>query len=159
MYRPVSNLISVSKVIELIVNKKVLNYFESNNLFPNSQHGFRQKRSTFSAVAAMHEEWVENREKRKHQALAFLDLSAAFDTLSKDVFCKKLEVYGFDNNSVNWFRSYLSERIQYVMIGSEISSPITLDLGSPQGAIMSPTIFLILVADIEQWAEELTCCN
>ena len=159
MYRPVSNLISVSKVIELIVNKKVLNFFESNNLFPNSQHGFRQKRSTFSAVAAMHEQWIENRENRKHQALAFLDLSAAFDTLSKEVFCKKLEVYGFDNNSVNWFRSYLSERTQYVMIGSEISNPITLDLGSPQGAIMSPTIFLILVADIEQWAEGAKLCG
>ena len=72
---------------------------------------------------------------------------------------KKLEVYGFDNNSVNWFRSYLSERTQYVMIGSEISSPITLDLGSPQGAIMSPTIFLILVADIEQWAEGAKLCG
>ena len=45
------------------------------------------------------------------------------------------------------------------MIGSEISSPITLDLGSPQGAIMSPTIFLILVADIEQWAEGAKLCG
>ena len=56
-YRPVSNLKSVSKVIELIVNKQVLN---SNNLLPESQHGFRGKRSTFSAVATMHELWIKN---------------------------------------------------------------------------------------------------
>ena len=96
-YRPVSNLKSASKVIELIVNKQVLNFFETNGLFPGSQHGFRGKRSTFSAVATMHEIWLKNHEKKEHQAISFLDLSAAFDTLSKDIFCQKLEVYGFND--------------------------------------------------------------
>ena len=41
MYRPVSNPLSVSKIIELIVNKQVLNYLETNKLLPHSQHGFR----------------------------------------------------------------------------------------------------------------------
>ena len=39
MYRPVSNLKSVSKVVELLVNKQLLNFFETNKLFPDSQHG------------------------------------------------------------------------------------------------------------------------
>ena len=113
-YRPVSNLKSVTKVIEKIVNKRLLNFFEGNNLFPNSQHGFRTMRSTFSAVSTMHEKWLKNKEDKEHQAVAFLDLSAAFDTLSKDIVCKKLKCYGFDNNSVNWFKSYLTERSQRV---------------------------------------------
>ena len=77
MYRPVSLLKATSKVIELIANKKVLNYFEANGLFPNSQHGFRAKRSTFTAVITMHEQWILNKEKKYQQAVAFLDLSAA----------------------------------------------------------------------------------
>ena len=158
-YRPVSNLKSVSKVIEVIVNKKVLEYFESNHLFPDSQHGFRSSRSTFSAVASMHEQWIKNREGKKHQAMAFLDLSAAFDTLSKDIFCKKLEVYGFDKTSVKWFNSYLSERSQRVMIGSSISAPVSLNVGCPQGAILSPTCFLILISDIEEWANHAQLCG
>ena len=158
-YRPVSNLKSVSKVIEVIVNKKVLDYFERNHLFPDSQHGFRSSRSTFSAVASMHEEWIKNREGKKHQAMAFLDLSAAFDTLSKDIFCKKLEVYGFDKTSVNWFNSYLSNRSQRVMIGSTISAPVSLEVGCPQGAILSPTCFLILISDIEEWASHAQLCG
>ena len=61
-YRPVSNLKAISKVIEDIVNKRVLSFFEKNNLFPPSQHGFRQKRSTFSAVSVMHEKRLKNKD-------------------------------------------------------------------------------------------------
>ena len=157
MYRPVSNLKSVSKVVELLVNKQVLNFFETNKLFPDSQHGFRGKRSTFSAVANMHEKWLKNHEMKRHQSLTFLDLSAAFDTLSKDIFCAKLKQYGFDEKSIAWFNSYLSGRSQRVMIGSTISEPVTLTVGSPQGAILSPTIFILLVADIELWTEAVVC--
>ena len=105
-------------------------------------------RSTFSAVSTMHEKWLKNKEDKEHQAVAFLDLSAAFDTLSKDIVCKKLKCHGFDNNSVNWFKSYLTERSQRVMIGSTISDPITLKVGSPQGAILSPSIFIILISEV-----------
>ena len=51
-YRPVSLLKAVSKVIEKIANKKLLQFFESNKLFPQSQHRFRNSRATFSAVHA-----------------------------------------------------------------------------------------------------------
>ena len=75
----------------------------------------------------MHEEWIKNKEKKQQQAVSFLDLSAAFDTLSKDIICKKLQVYGFDKTSVKWFYSYLSERSQVVMIGSKMSEPVELN--------------------------------
>ena len=156
-YRPVSNLKSVSKVIEIIVNKQILNFFETNNLLPESQHGFRGKRSTFSAVATMHELWIKNLERKENQSLTFLDLSAAFDTLSPDIFCEKMKIYGFDLKSRSWFRSYLTDRSQCVMIGSHISSKLALTIGSPQGAILSPTIFIILISDIELWTDAAIC--
>ena len=52
-YRPVSLLRSASKV-----NQQVLQYFEANSLLPKSQHGFRARRSTFSAIASMHDQWL-----------------------------------------------------------------------------------------------------
>ena len=61
-YRPVSLLPATSKVIEHIVNQRILNYFEENQLFPKSQHGFRKARSTFTAVSQMHEQWIANKE-------------------------------------------------------------------------------------------------
>ena len=107
----------------------------------------------------MHEQWIKGREEKTNQAVSFLDLSAAFDTLSKDIFCQKLRAFGFNENSVKWFDSYLSDRSQCVMIGSTISDPISLDVGSPQGAILSPTIFIILISDIEFWCPETVLCG
>ena len=158
-YRPVSLLKAASKVLELIVNKQILKYFEENKLFPKSQHGFRNSRSTFSAISTMHEEWLNIKEKKEHQAISFLDLSAAFDTMSKDILCQKLEIYGFNQRSVKWFHSYLSQRSQCVMIGSTISDPMELNVGSPQGSILSPSLFLILISDIELWCPEAVLCG
>ena len=93
------------------------------------------------------------------QAISFLDLSSAFDTLSKDIICQKLKVFGFDKKSISWFNSYLSERTQVVNIGSAISEPVELNLGSPQGSILSPSIFLILLSDIELYCPGATLCS
>ena len=148
-YRPVSLLKAVSKIPEKIANQQLMNHFESNNLLPESQHGFRKHRSTFTAVSQMHELWIKNKENKLQQAVSFLDLSAAFDTISKDIICQKLKAYGANKSSVNWFNSYLSERSQRVMIGSTMSEPVELLLGSPQGSILSPSLFLVLISDIE----------
>ena len=55
--------------------------------------------------------------------------------------------------------SYLSERKQQVMIGSTLSEPTTLKVGSPQGSISSPTMFIILLSDIELWCPGATLCG
>ena len=67
--------------------------------------------------------------------------------------CRKLEIYGFDKTSVKWFDSYLSNRSQITLIGSTMSTQLELNLGTPQGAILSPTIFIILVSDLQLWTK------
>ena len=47
---------------------------------------------TFTAVSQMHELWIKSKEKKLQQAVSFLDLSAAFDTISKNIICQKLKV-------------------------------------------------------------------
>ena len=160
MYRPVSLPRSASKVLEIVVNQQVLRFFEENHLLPKSQYGFRSKRSTFSAVAAMHETWLNNKVKKgQTQAVTFFDLSAAFDALSSDIFCSKIKLYGFDEKSISWFRSYLTNRQQVVMIEDVISDPVTINVGSPQGAILSPTIFIILISDIGLYSRHFDTKN
>ena len=68
-------------------------------------------------------------------------------------------MFGFNKSSIDWFNSFLSERSQVVNIGSVISKPVQLNLGSPQGSILSPTIFLILLADIELYCPGATLCS
>jgi hypothetical protein len=52
-YRPVSNLCTVSKVLETVVLRQLGGFFETNHLLPENQHGFRRNRSTMTAIASL----------------------------------------------------------------------------------------------------------
>ena len=109
----------------------MLNFFEANNLLPESQHGFRGKRSTFSAVATMHELWIKNLEKKENQSLTFLDLSAAFDLVPTEILLKKLEIYGLELDFLEWIKSYLTGMQQCVWIDHTTYSFLPCEVGVP----------------------------
>ena len=93
-YRPVSCLPAASKLLEKVVCEQVSVYLESNNLLPENQHGFCQKRSTMSAWADIQQDWAVKTEAKEKTGILLWDLSAAFDTLDVDLLCKKLELFG-----------------------------------------------------------------
>ena len=113
-YRPISLLPAISKIFEKVVHKQVYDYFVSNNLFFNSQYGYRKQHSTEHATL----ELVD----RIHTALdngdipiaIFLDLSKAFDTINHEILLEKLQKYGFHSIALKWFHSYFSNRKQCV---------------------------------------------
>ena len=80
--RQVNCLAAVSKILEKIISEQITTHMESNNFLPNSQHGFRGKRSTMMALSEKQHDWTENAENKKITGLLFWDMSAAFDTLN-----------------------------------------------------------------------------
>ena len=74
-------------------------------------------------------------------------ISKAFDCLQYDKLFKKMECIGFDERTLNWFKSYLSDREQCVDVNGTISDWQTVKLGVPQGSILGPILFLIYVND------------
>ena len=71
-----------------------------------------------------------------------LDLSAAFDTIDHDIMIERLNKnYGIDGNALNWFRSFLSNRSQSVIIDGEMSVAKTLKYGVPHGSVLGPLLF------------------
>ena len=78
----------------------------------------------------------------------FMDLSKAFDTLDHDIILGKLRYYGINGTLLDWFRSYISNRKQYVEINNERSSCLDIKTGVPQRSILATLLFLIYMNDI-----------
>ena len=90
-YRPISVLPIVAKVFEKEVNNQLYKYPMDNNLLHPSQHGFRRKRSTQTALIKVVDNWLTNIDKGQVTAVVFLDLAKAFDTVKHNILVRKLE--------------------------------------------------------------------
>ena len=81
-------------------------------------------------------------------AVVFLDLKKAFDTVDHNILISKLSAYGIRGTSIEWFKSYLSERNQKCFINGSLSSNRVLSCGIPQGTILGPLLFLLYINDL-----------
>ena len=83
-----------------------------------------------------------------------LDLSKAFDMLNHDILLTKLEHYGIAGTSVAWFKSYITNRVQYVEIIGICFGLLNIEKGVPQGSILGPLLFIIFINDIHRSSTE-----
>ena len=140
--------------MEAAVERQIRKYFEDEKLLPDNQHGFREMRSTTTSLIAATEQWLKGKGKKKYQGSLLFDLSAAFDLVDSQILSDKMKIMGVGNRTINWVKSYLSDRYQRVKVGNEYSSRRGLKRGSPQGSRISPLLYLILVADLYQWLDK-----
>jgi len=155
-YRPVSILSSASKIMEEVIRLQFSRYFEERKILPSSQFGFRRGLSTVHAAGAAEHDWIKAKQNGLKVGALFFDLSAAFDTLDVNLLREKLLVYGAGQTVVRWVSAYLRGRQQLVEYQGEKSGITEVMVGSPQGSVISPLLFLIMVADLEDWVTEGT---
>ena len=153
-YRPVSNLTFTSKVIENVISGRLNEHLINNSLFDSLQSAYRDKHSTETALIKVQNGIISALDAGSSAILLMLDLSAAFDTIDHDILLSRLcNVYGITRNALDWFRSYLTGRIQRVVIEDSVSVDQELDFGVPQGSVLGLRIYCMYtkpVSDIIQ---------
>ena len=156
-YRPISILPVVSKIIERAIQTQITSYMNSSQLFHPNHHAYRQYHSTTTAMLSMHDAWVEAAECGQLAGVTLIDMSAAFDVVDVSLLLKKCAILNFAQETVQWLKSYLTERQQSVYIGGHLSSKITLEAGVPQGSILGPLLYTVYTLDFPEVVHKEDC--
>lgn len=147
-YRPVSILPLLSKVFEKIAYRQLYNYLQVKSVLTDQQFGFREGRTTVNAILSLLRYVYEELDNGKYVFSLFLDFRKAFDCVSHDILLSKLHHYGIRGVCLDWFKSYLSNRSQYVSLNGFSSNAVSVSTGVPQGSILGPLLFLVYINDI-----------
>ena len=146
-FRPVSNLPMVSKSAEKAVVGQFFRHCSDNAplpVLPVHQSSFRQFHSTETALLKVQSDILSNMDKQEVTLLVLLDLSAAFDTVGHNILINILESdFGICGDVLKWFRSYLTGRVQRVIVNQQSSKTFNLNYGVPQGSCLGPVLFLL----------------
>ena len=131
--RPISNLPTIEKLLERSVVSDLQRYLNDNNITDDFQSAYRPGHSTETAMLKVHNDIKCALDKGEGVLLVLLDLSAAFDTIDHQILLLRLQhSVGIVGTALDWLRSYLSSRKQFVQIGQARSAAQDLDIGVPQ---------------------------
>ena len=145
-YRPVSNLMFVSKLIERVVDIRLREQLVRNKLQSEKNYGYEKHHSTELLLLKVVNDLYKSFDENIPSVLVLLDLSAAFDTVDHDKLLEILESeIGIEGVALSWFRSFLKGRTQKVKIGDEYSELSELFYGVAQGSVLGPILFKIYI--------------
>ena len=147
-HRPITVLPTIARVFERILYEQIYSFLTTNNFLSRRQWGFRSLHSTVLAPSDCTNEWLLNIDQGRINAVFFLDIKKAFDTVNHEVLLRKLQCYGIRGQELEFLTSYLSERIQCCNVNGKTSGYREITCRVPQGSILGPLLFILYMNDL-----------
>ena len=150
-YRPVSGLDFISKLVEHVVASQLNDHVNLNRQENVRQSAHKLGHSTESALFSVKNDVHLAFARGEATAVILLDKSAAFGTIYHDTLLDSLSSwFGIGGVVLDWFKSYLSDRVQCIKIGSILSDAKKLLYGVSQGSVLGPIFFSLYTTPLSK---------
>ncbi|KAM7309477.1 hypothetical protein ISCGN_013108 [Ixodes scapularis] len=147
-YRAMSLTSCVSKVFERMVQARLRWYLDAYCLLPECMTGFRRSLSAQDSILDLTSDLEDNTNKRRNTVAVFLDVERAYDGVPLATILCRLTEAGITGKIQAFLANFLTGRKIQVCSGRTVSSPRVLHRGLPQGSVLSPVIFNIVMAQL-----------
>ncbi|KAF2350992.1 Endonuclease/exonuclease/phosphatase [Trinorchestia longiramus] len=147
-YRPICLLSCIGKLMECMIQRRLEYWVETNNLMLGEQAGFRRGKSTMDSLLIA-KDFIANTFPRKQICVVvYFNLDGAYDSVWHEGIIYKLMASGLEKTYVKWLKNYLTGRTTSVRSGAAQSEGVPITWGLPQGAVLSPLLFNIMLSDL-----------